>query len=202
MILFFDTETTGLPDFRAAPGAEHQPHLVQLAALLTEDDGTERASFSVIVKPPESGIPAGAAAVHGITTDVAERCGISNSRAVALFDDLASRADTLVAHNIRFDLSIMATAWCRVLSARRPDMNAEHGARGRFCTMDAASPIVNLPPTERMIAAGFTKPKPPKLEECIRHFFGEDLIGAHDALADVRACARVFFHLRSLEKVA
>ena len=69
-----------------------------------------------------------------------------------------------------------------------------------FCTMEAATPIVNLPPTERMVAAGITKPKPPKLEECIRHFFDESLEGAHDALIDVRACSRVFFHLKTLEK--
>ena len=35
----------------------------------------------------------------------------------------------------------------------------------------------------------------PKLEECVRHFFGETLVGAHDALTDVRATARVFYHL-------
>lgn len=53
-----------------------------------------------------------------------------------------------------------------------------------------------------MLAAGFTKPKPPKLEECIRHFFDEALEGAHDALVDVRACARVHRHLISLETAA
>lgn len=58
---------------------------------------------------------------------------------------------------------------------------------------------MNLPPTERMRAAGFNKPKPPKLEECIRHFFNEDLDGAHDAMIDVAACRRVYFHLKTLE---
>jgi DNA polymerase-3 subunit epsilon len=65
--------------------------------------------------------------------------------------------------------------------------------------MEAATPVLNLPPTERMIAAGFDKPKPPKLEECIRHFFNEDLEGAHDAMADVIACRRVYFHLAALK---
>jgi hypothetical protein len=40
------------------------------------------------------------------------------------------------------------------------------------------------------------------LAECVKHFFGEDLAGAHDALVDVRACARVFFRLRDLQKKA
>lgn len=202
MILFFDTETTGLPDFRAPFDHPSQPHLVQLAALLTEEDGTERASFSILVQPPEGGIPQAAAAVHGISTEIAQRCGVSNARAVAMWDELAGRADMLVAHNIRFDLAVMSSAWRRVLSARRPDLTAEYGQRALFCTMKAAAPIVNLPPTERMLAAGFTGPKSPKLEECVRHFFGEQLTGAHDALTDVRACARVFFHLRAMEKAA
>lgn len=54
----------------------------------------------------------------------------------------------------------------------------------------------------RMLAAGISKPKAPKLAECVKHFFGEDLAGAHDALVDVRACARVFFRLRDLQKKA
>ncbi len=44
MILFYDTETTGLVDDRAPPEAAHQPHFVQLACLLTENDGQERAA--------------------------------------------------------------------------------------------------------------------------------------------------------------
>ena len=71
-----------------------------------------------------------------------------------------------------------------------------------FCTMEAAAPIVNLPPTERMLAAGFNKPKAPKLEEAIRFFFDESLDGAHDAMVDVIACRRIYFHLKNLEKAA
>jgi DNA polymerase III subunit epsilon len=67
-----------------------------------------------------------------------------------------------------------------------------------FCTMEASAPIVNLPPTERMVAAGFNKPKPPKLEECIKHFFKEDLKGAHDAMIDVSACRRIYFELKRI----
>lgn len=199
MILFFDTETTGLPDSRMPPDHECQPYLVQLAMLLTENDGTERASVSVIINNPLVDIPAGASRVHGITNEIADRAGLFNARVVALWDEFAERSDLIVAHNIKFDMAIMETAWLRVKSNRKPSLDQSHGNRARFCTMDAATPIVNLPPTERMLAAGFTKPKPPKLEECISHFFGEQLSGAHDAMVDVRACARLYFHLKSME---
>jgi DNA polymerase-3 subunit epsilon len=71
-----------------------------------------------------------------------------------------------------------------------------------FCTMTHATPLVNLPPTLRMMAAGRFHPKSPTLSECIRHFFGEEHRDAHDAAADVRACIRIFRHLNQAKEVA
>ncbi|MFD2232801.1 3'-5' exonuclease [Phaeospirillum tilakii] len=184
-ILFFDTETTGLPDKRAPSDAKHQPHVVQLAGLLTDDDGAERACLNLIINPGVP-IPAGAAKVHGITDEVARQFGIHPKLAALAFRAMAAKADLLVAHNIEFDLALMATLF------QRNDLEQALPER-RFCTMEASTPILNLPPTPKMIAAGFNKPKPPKLEEAYRHFTGRDLVGAHDALADVRGCRDVYF---------
>lgn len=201
MILFFDTETTGLPEFVRPFGDERQPHLVQIACLLTDDDGTERASVNLIVAPGVP-IPDGASRVHGITDLIADRCGVPSSTALAMWNKLAERADIIVAHNIKFDIALMQIAWARHFGADGPTFEQRHGKRLRFCTMDAAAPIVNLPPTARMLAAGYNKPKAPRLEEAVSHFFGETLEGAHDALVDVRACARIYFHMKSMENVA
>lgn len=190
MILFFDTETTGLPDKRMPLDWEGQPHLVQLAAVLTEDDGTERGSFSTIIEPSGWTIPEGAAKVHGITTELAAAAGMPIHPALYTFMQMRQRANVLVAHNIKFDAEIIKIAVARTdFSYPKPPPVT------MFCTMESASPIIALPPTERMIAAGYTKNKPPNLGECIRHFFNEELTGAHDALVDVRACARVYFHI-------
>jgi DNA polymerase III subunit epsilon len=40
----------------------------------------------------------------------------------------------------------------------------------------------------------------PKLHEAHRHCFGKEFEDAHDALADVRACAKVFFWLQQHRK--
>ena len=32
--MFFDTETTGLPDWKSPSDAEHQPHMIQFASML------------------------------------------------------------------------------------------------------------------------------------------------------------------------
>jgi DNA polymerase III subunit epsilon len=192
MILFFDTETTGLFSDRLPLLHPDQPHLVQLAMLLTEDDGEAVMSASFIVDCPYP-IPPRASEVHGITNDIAGARGVDLEMAIDTFRHFYRLADILCCHNVKFDIGIMESEISRFngREIRLP--------KATFCTMEAASPIVNLPPTERMLAAGFNKPKPPKLEECIRHFFDEDLTGAHDAMIDVTACRRVFFHLKSLE---
>lgn len=192
MILFFDTETTGFFDDRLPIDHEAQPYIVQLAAQLCQDDGSPVSGFCFIVALGVP-IPERAAAVHGITDEKAIQFGVSAEFALSAFTHLYQRADLVCAHNIKFDKGILEVAIARhygkTMPLRKP----------MFCTMEAASPVVNLPPTERMVAAGFTKPKPPKLEECIQHFFNEDLDGAHDAMVDVTACRRVYLHLKSLE---
>jgi DNA polymerase III subunit epsilon len=189
VILFFDTETTGLPV--RGGDLDQQPHLVQLAAVLMDDQGRERCSLSTLIKPEGWTIPAEAAAIHGITTEDAERFGVPLKAALSVFFGWSQAAAHRVAHNAAFDVGVMMNAAMRTWGKQPEKLPA-------FCTMRAATPIVNLPPTGRMLAAGFNRPKAPKLEECIRHFFGEALEGAHDALVDVRACARVFFKLCEL----
>ncbi|MFT9221945.1 3'-5' exonuclease [Gluconobacter oxydans] len=195
-ILFFDTETSGFPKPGLPTGHEDQPHCVQLAAILTDDQGQEEACVNVIIRPDGWTVPDRAAAIHGITTEKAARYGIREQVAAVLFYDLTCRADLLVAHNIKFDRQIVATMYAR---AKRSEWKLPEA---QFCTMEAAAPLVNLPPTPRMRAAGIIKPKAPKLEECIQHFYGETLEGAHDALVDVRACARIYFEMKRMGEVA
>lgn len=205
MILFFDTETTGFPDYRMPPDHESQPAIVQIACLLMDDDGIERTSASMVVQVIDREIPKSAADVHGITTEISQKFGVYPTAALYLWDRLAQMADTIVAHNVKFDRTIIECAWTKhnpAFRATPSDFSSRHAGKHWFCTMDAATPVVNLPPTARMLAVGFNKPKAPKLEECIMHFFGESLSGAHDALVDVRATARLYFHLQSLKDAA
>lgn len=197
MILFFDTETTGFFVDREPVDHPSQPYIVQLAAQLCEDDGSPVAGFSFIVDPGIGvvDIPEKASAVHGITNEIAVQFGISAEFALSAFTHLYQRADLVCAHNIKFDRGVIEAAIARHYGKVMPLR------KSLFCTMEAASPIINLPPTPKMVEYGFTKPKPPKLEECIRHFFDEELVDAHDAMADVSACRRVYLHLKSLEAV-
>lgn len=192
-ILFFDTETTGFPDNRLPVEHDDQPYVVQLAAMLCRDDGEALGSFSVIINNGAP-IPAKVTEIHGISEQMAAEFGVMPRTAIGLFNHFASRANLFVAHNIKFDWQLMAT-----MQARGANVMP---LGPKFCTMEAAAPVVNLPPSERMVAAGINKPKPPKLSEAVAFFFGEELTGAHDAMVDVRACARVFFKLKELGHAA
>lgn len=196
--LYFDTETTGLVDFSCGVDDPAQPHVVQLAALLEDVDGNEVASMSVIVRPGGWTIPEKAAAVHGITQDKAERCGVPIEAALRTFDGMAGCARRLVAHNIDFDAMVLATAYARSWPGEHlaPRPTFGHTDFERYCTMKAATPIC------RILHARPRHPRDwkwPKLSEAYAHFFGEKLEGAHDALVDLRACRRLYHHLRSLE---
>lgn len=197
MFKIFDTETTGLPLWRDPSDHPQQPHIVQLAYLVLRPDGTEVAAVDRIVKPDGWTIPEEVAAIHGITTEKAQDLG---RPAREVMDEYLAHHGVIaqrVAHNVSFDDRLLRIALLRH-GLTKQDIQAIED-RPKFCTMQAASGIMKMPPTAKMAAAGFTKPKPPKLAEAIQHFFGEGLPGAHDAMVDVRACGRLFLHLRQRE---
>jgi DNA polymerase-3 subunit epsilon len=196
MILVFYTETTGLPLFRERSNDSAQPHVVQLALLLFNEDGTEAESECLLVTPDGWEIPAETTAIHGIDMDRAMTEGVPESCAVDRFLLMQARSAVRVAHLESFDRRIMRIAITRAGIER--DVIEATEARASFCTCNASTPVLGLPPTEKMIAKGMMQPKSASLAECMQHFFGEELVGAHDALVDARACARIYFYLKSL----
>lgn len=198
-ILVYDTETTGLPDFKAPSGEPHQPHIVQLAALLVDPESRKTiASMDVIVRPDGWAIPDDVAAVHGITTEHAAAVGVSESLALGLFMDLWGCAGSRVGHNESFDARIIRIAQHRFDCG---DLDAWKGAPAE-CTARLATPICALPPTEKMRAAKRFHHKTPNLGEAYRHFTGRELENAHSAMADVLACRDVFFAIQDMGKTA
>ena len=195
--LFFDTETTGLPDFKAPSESAHQPHIVQLAALLVDMDTRETIqSMDVICRPDGWTIPDEVAAVHGITTEHAAEVGIPEHLAVSMFMELwAGRAR--VAHNEQFDARIVRIALMRFHSEEAADIWKSGPTE---CTARLATPICALPPTEKMKAVGRFHHKTPNLGEAYRHFTGKELENAHSAMADVMACRDVFFAIKGAQQ--
>ena len=195
--LFFDTETTGLPDFKAPSESAHQPHIVQLAALLVDMDTRETIqSMDVIIRPDGWTIPDEVAAVHGITTQHAEAVGIPERLAVEMFMELWC-GRTRIAHNQQFDARIVRIALMRYRSEEAADIWKSGSAE---CTAILATPICQIPPTAKTVKAGFNKFKTPNLGEAYRHFTGKDLVNAHSAMADVMACRDVYFAIKGAQQ--
>ena len=205
LALFYDTETTGLPDFKAPSESAHQPHIVQLAALLIDLDSRETIqSMDVIIRPHGWTIPDEVAAVHGITTEHAADVGIPERLAVEMFMDLWNNRNR-VAHNEQFDARILRIALMRhqgnifhsPSGKSVPDIWKEGRAE---CTARMATPICALPPTDKMKAVGRFHHKTPNLGEAYRHFTGNDLQNAHSAMADVLACRDVYFAIKGAQQ--
>ncbi len=198
MLLFYDFETSGLPDFGQPSEAPHQPHIVQMAACLVEPESRNViASIDVIIEPEGWEIPDEVARVHGITTEIAKRFGVAERAAVVLFLDLWLKAERRIAHNESFDARIMRIALKRF--GYSEDVVEQFKEASAECTMTMAKPICQMPPTGKMTAAGFNKFKPPKLTEAYQHIIGKPMEGAHNAMSDVLGCMAIYFAIKDAE---
>lgn len=197
-VMAWDVETNGLPDFKARSHDPKQPHIVQLAMIHYDNEGNELSEISVIVKPDGWEITEDMTAIHGISHEQALREGIPENDVIALWLAGQARAAIRVAHNISFDARLARIAMVRA-GYQRDFIEMVEG-RQSFCTCNASKKLVNAPPTDKMLAKGMTGPKSPNLAETIRHFFGEEIVGAHGALVDARCAGRIYHHLKSLEK--
>ncbi len=183
MILFFDTETTGKADLKRHPDDPCQPRLVQLAAILTDEVGSEISSVNLIVKPNGYEIPEDVVRLHGITNKLAHEVGIPINRTLHLFHRLATVAKSHVAHNIEFDQFILTGEFLRQNFTTVPFDHADS-----FCTMNGMTDHCKLP--------GPYGNKWPTLQEAYQHAFGMGFKNEHDAMADVRACIALHFWLQ------
>ncbi len=181
--LFIDTETTGIPKFSESPIHPEQPYIVQLAAILMTDNQQEVGNLNVILNNPGCMISPEMVAIHGITTEMAQKCGVIPRYALNALVEFSKMAHTIIAHNIRFDLFMTDIALSKA------------GARGAigcvpYCTMQEASKIGGMP----LNHAG--KKKNPKLSEAYEFAFKEKFENAHNAMADCRAMMRLYWWLK------
>lgn len=186
MYLFFDTESTGFPSKQLDSKHPNQARVIQLAALLLDKDFNEVKTLYTLIKLPEGKtIDEGAFRAHGISTQECNTNGIEMESAFAVFSAMVLGAEYLIAHNIKFDNQMMSIeADCLNLSL--PFFKELKP----LCTMEVMTPICKLPHKKRN---SFGSPfKWPKLQEAYQYIFKEDFTGAHDALSDVRATAKIF----------
>src|SRR5690606_21334009 len=114
-LLFFDTETTGLPKSWSAPlsNLSNWPRMVQIAWILFDEEGGQLSADDHIILPVGYKIPSAVARIHGITQQRAEAEGIDLKFVLESFLDALETADTVVGHNISFDVKIIGAELLR-----------------------------------------------------------------------------------------
>lgn len=186
MYLFFDTETTGLPKSFKAPVEDlnNWPRMVQLAWQVYNFNGELVENKNYIIKPEGYIIPDEVAKIHRITQERAEREGLDLLEALSDFKKDSDNSEFIVAHNMSFDEKIVAAELLR-----KEQENFFPFLR-KICTMKST---VNFCRISARNKNGYKWPNLTELHQCL---FREDFEDAHDALIDVKACARCFFELK------
>jgi len=185
MYLIFDTETTGLPKNYQAPLDDflNWPRIVQIAWAIYDESGQLWESASYIIRPEGFVIPDEVAKIHRITQERALENGVALEKALEHFLSDVKTVQSLVGHNIDFDEKIVGSELARLKSA------SPLTAADKFCTMRLSADYCK-------IANGRGGYKWPNLTELYKCLFKTDFPEAHDALADVKACADCFFELK------
>jgi len=186
MYLIFDTETTGLPSNWDAPlsDSDNWPRCVQIAWQLHASDGRMISHDDFIVIPDGFDIPFESEKVHGISTDLATREGVSIQQVVESFIEVVDKAEFLVGHNLKFDLNIMGAELLRL------------GKENILTTKSILDTCTEDTATMCQLQGGRGgKFKLPTLNELYAFLFNDTFDEAHNATADVEATTRAFFEL-------
>lgn len=183
--LAVDTETTGLPrDWKAGwDQVDNWPRIVQIAWVLYDANGQPLEEQVHIVAPDGFEIPVDASNVHGITTERARSEGKPLAGILEQFAVAVGRAEWMVAHNMSYDAAVIAAEFHRF-------ENAPPFAKSQLiCTKEDGTDVAQ-------ILNAYNGYKWPTLPELYEKLFEEGFDGAHDALVDVKACARCFFKMK------
>ena len=187
MELFFDVETSGFINKKLAVDDPKQAWILQLAFIVSDKEKIYTEFSSLITANGRSCHPA-AQKIHGISTEDCNKGGMSEQTLLAPILHAFYATDTLVAHNITFDIELIdhllkrcGNKWTGLFDKKM------------FCTMKSST---NL----RRLTGRYGKFKWPKLTELYKFLFDEELVGAHAAMTDVRATRRCYYRLMEVLK--
>lgn len=200
-ILFFDTETNGLPVGRNSSNPNDWPDIIQIAWQLWDyrvmSHPSRVDSANHIVKPrPDIVWDNEAAAVHGISYERANASGSDIHDVLAQFRDIARRTNVLVAHNLQFDEAIVKNACIRI------GMDyISWWPRNSYCTLKSSTLLCKIP--GRYVKRPSLEPfKYPRLAELYVKLYGnESNLRFHDAGEDVECLVQCFQELMRLRRV-
>lgn len=176
-VLCFDCETTGVPE----KGMKWDVDFLQFprpVSMAWAFGDTERHE---IIRPQGWEIPTETVAIHGITTEQADKEGKPFIEVVTEFLNDAEKYPLICAHNVYFDTSIIKAA----IMALCPEL-ADKAESALF----KGKRIDTMYKTIKFVGAKYPNGRPgkyPRLEELFAKLFDGATFPAHHALEDVRA---------------
>lgn len=156
-LVVFDIESTGVN----ARG----DHIIELAAIRVEPDGTERSHCWLL--NPGVPIPAETSAIHGITDEIVKDCPTFADRAAEILE-FFNGCDLSGFNSDRFDVPILEEEFARA--------GLTFGASQR---------------RHLDVQRIYHRMEPRDLSAAVRFYLGRDHAGAHGAEADARATLEV-----------
>ena len=182
-LLFFDTETTGLPKNWNAPISDTQnwPRLVQLAYHIYDDEGNFISDHDFIIYPDGYSIPYDSTEIHGISDEQARASGEPIQNVLSEFLVAINSSHTIIGHNINYDINVVGCEFIRN-GLRNPFEKIN-----KICTMESSTNFCAID--------GPYGYKWPKLSELYFKLFGRYFDEAHDASVDIKATAECFWEL-------
>ncbi|MCP5018401.1 MAG: 3'-5' exonuclease [Ketobacter sp.] len=193
--LIFDTETTGLFQFKDEDGnsvpadADGQPRLLSIATALVNQDGTILDQFYDLVKPEGFEVDeAGEAfAVNKLSNDILSEKGKPVVDVLEMYDIFLDKCDFVSAFGIGFDQKMVRA------EMRRAGRDDRYGYRSTFEIMYKARSLA--------CEAGAPHSNPKKLTECFENIMECSFPDAHDAHADLHATIDIYRQLLFSGKV-
>ena len=202
MILFVDTETTGLPIMDVQSNgakwypnymeSEKHPRIVQFSFLRYDREGTMKSMHDFIVKPDNFIIPPDSTKIHNISQDQAMKNGTPMVNILDIFKSELDQVELVVMHNAQFDKNIILSEAFRY---ERRDVIDSIFKNNFFCTMKQTKNYVGI---RSQYYDGF---KNPSLTELHNKLFNERLPVMHNSLNDAKVTAKCFFRLLSKNKI-
>lgn len=186
-LLFIDTETSGIPARWNRPYSDDKnwPHVIQVAWIVYETNGTEIKRTSRYIYEDDIAISLSSYKVHGITTDFLRQHGEKRKEVLRkLTHDIQKYQPLIIGHFVELDIQILSADYYRS-NLKNPFIN-----RSFFCTMlDSKKYALNPAVTYLRLA---------QLHEYI---FDNVLTDIHEAEQDACATAKCFFELRSRKQI-
>lgn len=192
-ILVFDTETTNILPKNVPIMRQYLkmfPYIVQLSFVLYDTELDKIDFYDYVINIPDNiEITPESIELHGITREVMNEKGIDINVALYEFKKCYLSCDTLVAHNLKFDNTMITIESMRNIMGRI--INIIDPKKTHYCTMNNSINLCNI-----VVKKGYkTYKKFPKQLELHNVLFTENIDEEklHDSSVDILLCLRCYF---------